>query len=419
MAALGGSGLELYLGLSKNPFSSISILDMDNPLELFVPLQPDEDLGYLVDEALRMVGSAFVAITGPPGSGRSIRLEATYWKFSAEGGTPILYEVSPIEGPDAIDDVLNTAYGLSRGVKRALKKALLGADELSLKELEEIRISPARAGETLAGYLESVAPAALLLDDVHNMMFVEPRWSFFFFEMIRELVSIMGPGMLVAMTCSEEAFARISRRHPALISRLHERIRIPLLSDKDAVSLVSKRIEMVRTREPEWPLDPFEEEAVALANRIAAGNPKKLMELLSKVVDAAVVLGRTRIDAALVSQVAEADRPILRVVERAPERMRREMEVILRKFEGGPVSLEKVAMETEVPPQEEWSRLEALVAAGLLAKDESGRYYVPRSALESKEGKSEEKRREKKVSRSVMKIVRMRAGSSWRRRRSE
>ncbi len=424
MSRLPGVGgtLELLLGLRRNPFVESSLLGMESPLSLLVETEIDPPLYSYVEDALSGMGSAFVAITGPPGSGRSFRLACIAQRCGEEGARHILYEVNPLEGPDAIDDLLNLAYLESRSVKKKLRKLILGESDLSEEELERLRTSPAEAGEALVDFLSSVKPVALLLDDVQNALMEGGRWSFFFFEMIRELVSLMGDGMFVAMTTSDEAFSYLERKHPALVSRLHERISLGPLSDDLAIQLVSKRLESARSREPEWPLDPVEEEAVRAANAAAQGNPKRLLEILAKAVDAAAILGRTRITEEIIDQVVSADAPLLRLLERVPPRLRRDVWALVKKFDGGPVEIRRVATEVEIPTSLEYPRLESLVAMGVLAKDKSGRYYVPRRVLEAPpdatgEGREEERLERRigppggrKVSKSFLRLLRKRRG---------
>ncbi|MDK2384856.1 MAG: hypothetical protein QI199_08670, partial [Candidatus Korarchaeota archaeon] len=252
------------------------------------------------------------------------------------------------------------------------------------------------------------------------------RWSFFFFEMIREIVSVMPEGILVVMAMSDEAYEELDKRFPALTSRVHERIALPPLTDDEAISLVSKRLSKFRAREPESPLDPLTEDVVLAANRIAEGNPARLLELLSKSLDVAVILGRSRVDMYVFDKVLDAEKEILEYVKKAPPKMRRELDLILRNFNGGPVGLEKVAIEAEVPISLAYARLEALVVTGLLEKDRAGRYYVPKEALRARpkdEEKEEEKpekvkrakrdRPTKRVTRSIIKLKRLKKGLWW------
>jgi len=308
--------------------------------------------------------------------------------------------VNPLEGPDAIDDLLSFTYERSRSLKKALKKIVLGMSELSEEELERLRRSPAQVGEALVDYLEPIRPVALLLDDAHNMLLTGDRWSFFFFESIRELVSVMPEGIMVVMAMSPDAFTALKKRHPALVSRLHDTIKLEPLSDEQAIQIVERRLAIVRSRESESPLDPFTEEAISTANQYARGVPKRLMEILSLSLEAAVALRRTRVTEVIVEDVMAPERPILEFLERVPQRLRKEVEVLLRDFGGGPVPLEKLALAAEVPPDEEYRRLESLVGAGILLKDAAGMYYISKDVLESaipEEAKKEAKKKPKEV----------------------
>jgi len=426
VSAASPSHYHQLLGLYRNPFLRSSIIELEDPSAIFSKQWVDDILDSLAAEAMSGVASAFVALTGPPGSGRSLRLHLLKYSYARADLEAIYQEVSVVEGPDIIDSLLTTSYERSRSITKALKKVLLGMPEsLTDEELLQLKSSPAEAGRMIVKALDSIAPSALLLDDVHNMMYADERWSFFFFEMIREIVSVMPEGILVVMSMSDESYEELDKRFPALTSRVHERIALPPLTDEEAISLVSKRLSRFRAREPQSPLDPLTEDVVISANRVAEGNPAKLLELLSKSLDVAVILGRSRVDMYVFDKVLDAEREIMDYVKKAPPKMRRELEIILKNFNGGPVGLEKVAIEAEVPISLAYSRLEALVVTGMLEKDRSGRYYVPREALRAKpvsEEKEEEKPQKakkkkesarKRITRSVLKLKRLKKGLWW------
>ncbi len=409
------------LGLHRNPFLRSSIIELEDPSAIFSKQWVDDILDSLAAEAMSGVASAFVALTGPPGSGRSLRLHLLNYSYTKADLEAIYQEVSVVEGPDVVDDLLISSYERSRSVAKALKKVLLGMPEgLTDEELIQLKSSPADAGKMIVRALDSIAPSALLIDDVHNMMYADERWSFFFFEMIREVVSLMPEGILVVMAMSDESYEELDKKFPALTSRVHERISLPPLTDEEAVSLVSKRLSRFRSREPESPLDPLTEEVVISANRVAEGNPSKLLDLLSKSLDVAVILGRNKVDMYVFDKVLDADKEVMDYVKRAPQKMRRELELILKSFNGGPVDLEKIAIEAEIPISLAYSRLEALVVTGLLEKDKSGRYFVPKEYLrvssitekkeEEKIEKPKERKTRKRISKSVLKLKRIRKG---------
>lgn len=420
MSSVSPSYYQKLFGLTRNPFLRSSLIELEDPTSIFSKQWVDDVLDSLAAETMSGVASAFVTITGPPGSGRSLRLHIlrySYHKADLEG---IYQEISAVEGPDVIDSILSTVYERSRGVSKALKKILLGMPEtLTEEELLNLKASPADAGDMIVRSLNSIAPTALLLDDVHNMLYTDERWSFFFFEMVREIVSVMPEGILIVAAMSDEAYEEIDKRFPALTSRVHERISIPPLTDDEAVNLVARRLNVFRSRIPEFPLEPLSEEVVVSANRVVEGVPGKLLDILSKSLEVAAILGRRRVDMYVFDKVLESENEVIDYVKRAPPRMRRELEIVLRSFHGGPVTLEKVAMEAEIPISIAYSKLEALVVSGLLEKDRAGRYYVPKESLrtESREEVKKEDRpkreEQRKLPRSILKLKRERRGFLW------
>ncbi|MCD6243601.1 MAG: ATP-binding protein, partial [Candidatus Korarchaeota archaeon] len=213
MSTASPSNYAQLLGLYRNPFLRSSIIELEDPTAIFSKQWIDDILDSLAAEAMSGVASAFVALTGPPGSGRSLRLHLLNYSYNTADLESIYQEISVVEGPDIIDDLLVTSYGVSRSITKSLKKVLLGMPEsLTDEELQQLKTSPAEAGRMIIRSLDSVAPSALLLDDVHNMMYTDERWSFFFFEMIREIVSVMPEGILVVLAMSDEAYEELDKK---------------------------------------------------------------------------------------------------------------------------------------------------------------------------------------------------------------
>ncbi|MEM2490276.1 MAG: hypothetical protein QW353_04740 [Candidatus Korarchaeum sp.] len=423
LSSVSPSYYQKLFGLTRNPFLRSSLIELEDPTSIFSKQWVDDVLDSLAAETMSGVASAFVTITGPPGSGRSLRLHTLRYSYHRADLEGIYQEISAVEGPDAIDSILSTVYERSRGVSKALKKILLGMPEtLTEDELLQLKASPADAGDMVVRSLNSISPTALLLDDVHNMLYTDERWSFFFFEMVREIVSVMPEGILIVAAMSDEAYEEIDKRFPALTSRVHERIAIPPLTDEEAINLVSRRLSAFRSRVPELPLEPLSEEVVVAANRLVEGIPGKLLDILSKSLEVAAILGRSRVDTYVFDKVMESEVEVIDYVKKAPQRMRKELEIILRNFNGGPVVLEKVAIEAEIPVSIAYSRLEALVVSGLLEKDKAGRYYVPRDAMkierkeerEIKEDKFRKKEEDqRRIPRSILRLKRARKGFFW------
>jgi hypothetical protein len=414
LRSVSPSYYQKLFGLTRNPFLRSSLVELEDPTSIFSKQWVDDVLDSLAAETMSGVASAFVTITGPPGSGRSLRLHLLRYSYHRAELEGIYQEISAVEGPDAIDSILSTVYERSRGISKALKKLFLGMpDTLTEEELLNLKASPADAGDMIVKSLNSIAPTALLLDDVHNMLYTDERWSFFFFEMLREIVSVMPEGILIVTAMSDEAYDEVDKRFPALTSRVHERITIPPLTDDEAINLVSRRLSAFRSRIPEAPLEPLTEEVIIAANRLAEGIPGKLLDFLAKSLEVATILGRSRVDMYVFDKVMDSEAEILDYIKRAPPRMRRELEIIIRNFNGGPVILEKVAIEAETPVSIAYSRLEALVVAGLLEKDRAGRYYVPREAMRierKEEPKIDMKKEERQrgISKSILRLKRAR-----------
>lgn len=122
---------------------------------------------------------------------------------------------------------------------------------------------------------------------------------------------------------------------------------------------------------------PLEEEVVVKINELIEGNPRRLLRLLGRAVDLAVLLGKRRVDMDVLDSILKVDAPKFNYVKKCVEKYKGELFVLVEEFDGGPAGLEAIAEALEATPSEERTRLEAMVIAGLIEKDAAGRYYVP------------------------------------------
>jgi hypothetical protein len=370
------------LGLSRNPFTRNPLLEESDPIRIFSKQESDSLLEPLVDEALSNVGSSFLVITGSMGSGRTMRLRVISQIFRENGASSMYYPTEPMIGQQIVEEIILMAYRNYRGIDKALKKTIFGtSDQLTKEEMNEIISSASNAGKVVVKSLKSTRPSCILLDDIHNVFFTDESWIFFIFEMIREVVSNMPEGSILAMTSGREAFDEIERRFPALSSRIHDIIRVEPLRDHETISLVSKRVDLVKSRNFQSPLGPIDQEVVVEANKIAHGNPARLLSILERAVDLAVVLGKSTIDMRILDSIMETEGPLLDLLSGLPAEIKDTMEVIIRKFDGGPVSVGDVAVEIELPVSKTFSRLETIVTKNLLKRNSSGNYLVPEDII--------------------------------------
>ncbi len=384
------------LGVSANPFARSYLVEEADPFNLFVKQEIDFLLDPLIGEALSKVGSSFVALTGDPGSGRSLRLRVASKVFKDNEAFPMEYPVEPVMmGHDLIKEIILLSYENYKGVGKVLRKTLLGVGELTEEELEEIMASPSSAGRTIIKALASNKPSCLLMDDVHNVLFLEDEWIFYFFEMLREVASNLPDGSLVMLTCNGEAFGEIEKKFPALVSRMHEKLEIPPLADHEAISLVSKRIELFKVRPFSSPLGPLSEEVVIRANKLANGNPARLLSYLEKAVDLAIVLTSDRVDIGIFEKIEERELPLMDFLRSLPEGSRDVVRLIAEKYGGGPVTLNEIALDMEIPVSKAFSKIESLVIYGILRKDPQGKYFLPKEFLVQGKKRKEEVSKEK------------------------
>ena len=366
---------EKTLGLKGNPFKRLAPLDPKEATLLFVKQEQDRLLLAMIAEAISGSGSTFVALTGPKGCGRTHRLMVMQDFIARADGSPMYFDISLTSGSGLIDQLVRVAVQRSGSITRAMKKAVLGyKDVIPEEELAEIRTSPVRVGEVVLDTLVGKKPSALLLDEVHVALQLDDYWRFIFFESIREIVSSIPEGIFVAISLSNGAFDAIDKNFPALTSRLHHRFHIPALTDEEASDMVEKRLKAYSARRKHESL--IDRELMAEMNRLAGGNPRSLLRLLSRSTDLAVLLNRRKITKEIFDQIMKPRLLAMEYVKSAPEGFRRELSVIVEEFDGGPVEPDILANEMEIATKEEITRLEAMVIAGLIEKDRVGRYFV-------------------------------------------
>ena len=379
---------EKLLGLKRNPFKALSLISPEEASSLFVKQEGDGLLLAMVAETIAGSGSAFIALTGPKGSGRTHRLMVIEDTIEKAGGEVLYFDVAMASGPDILDRLVKTAMSLSAGITVKIKRGLLGYSKtIPEEELEEIRSSPVKIGDIILGALVKHRPAAILLDGLHNAIQMGEYWRFIFFEAIREIVSSMPEGIVVAMAMSNGTYEKVDENFPALSSRLHHRFYMHPLTDEEALILVEKRVRAYQVHRSSQ--IPFDEEVITKVNELVEGNPRRLLKLLGRTVDLAVLLGKRRIDMDVLGSILKVDEPKFEYIKGAVEKYKNELFVLIEEFDGGPTELEAIAEAMEATPSEERTRLEAMVVAGLIEKDSAGRYYIPPDRFLKKEEKKE------------------------------
>jgi len=367
---------EKLLGLKRNPFKALSLISPEEASSLFVKQEGDGLLLAMIAETIAGSGSAFIALTGPKGSGRTHRLMVIEDTIEKAGGEVLYFDVAMASGPDILDRLIKTAMSLSAGITVKIKRGLLGYSEtVPEEELEEIRSSPVKIGDIILSALVKHRPAAILLDGLHNAIQMGEYWRFIFFEAIREIVSSMPEGIVVAMAMSDGTYEKVDENFPALSSRLHHRFFMHPLTNEEALMLVEKRVRAYQVQRSSQM--PLEEEVVVKANELIEGNPRRLLKLLGRAVDLAVLLGKRRVDTDVFDSILKVDAPKFDYVKKSTEKYKEELFILVEEFDGGPAELEAIAEVMEATPSEERTKLEAMVIAGLIEKDAAGRYYVP------------------------------------------
>ncbi|RLG51062.1 MAG: hypothetical protein DRO00_07780, partial [Thermoproteota archaeon] len=107
---------EKLLGLKRNPFKALSLISPEEASSLFVKQEGDGLLLAMIAETIAGSGSAFIALTGPKGSGRTHRLMVIEDTIEKAGGEVLYFDVAMASGPDILDRLIKTAMSLSAGI---------------------------------------------------------------------------------------------------------------------------------------------------------------------------------------------------------------------------------------------------------------------------------------------------------------
>lgn len=376
MSVFPSTYIKLF-GLRGNPFTSEIILEPSTAAELFVHQACDVPVDPLITETVTGEGCSFINIVGPPGSGRTMRLRYLQDKISRYGGLPIYISVNVATGPEIITTVVNRVLVMARSMKTKIFKALnIPVTQVYQKRFQIGKSTPSEVGDLILSNLKGSRPCALLIDDVYNIYFVDRYWTFYFYEMIRQVVSSMPEGIIVALTFSPESYKEVESQFPALISRVHEKIVIPPLSDQEALSLIIKRLAIYRTRKSPSKTYPFTEGCIFECNKYVDGVPQNLLKLLGKLLDMAAVSGVKQVDTRLLKDYLREKEWYSKIIEKVGAEYKSLLRFLFEKYPDRPFELDKIAMQLEIPVPQAYTYIEELIAKGIINRSSGNRYIL-------------------------------------------
>jgi len=294
-------------GLTGNPFRDL-ISETAGDAEVYhVNLDVDVPLQRIKDEVLDKENRAMVAIVGAIGAGKTERLRLALAESQRRKTKAIFVSITPTAAKnwkDIADGIVAATEigGFSRIFNPP--KWLRGVTTLQAagKKPVESKVAAAAIGEALNG----MAPAFLLLNDLHNLT---PQTEIDRFALfLQELNDVIKPGVLVMFGCYANFFLALGTKHPALASRVSRTITLPTLTDEQASLLIAKKLLGKRIVEALDPLFPFDNEAIQILNKGSFGNPRKLLELADLALEQGIANRNYRIDGEVALASLEARR---------------------------------------------------------------------------------------------------------------
>jgi len=285
-SAPGTPGAYDRFGLLGNPFRDLASEGLSD-VELFhVNLPVDESLAPIKEEVFAKENKTVVAIIGNQGAGKTERLLLASSEGTARGAYVVYYDISEKVSwvlPGLAQRMLDGASlgGFSKIFSappwyRAL--APLAKPATSAKGYD-----PIAAGKALAAALNARAPSFLLLNDLHNLATVPEADAFA--KTLQELFDSIQPGVLVMFGSFPGYFAALSKKYPALVSRINRTVFLPTMSTEEAGLMLAKKLLAKRLVESLDPLYPFDRPSVEALNASAMGNPRRLLELADRALE--------------------------------------------------------------------------------------------------------------------------------------
>jgi len=210
--------------------------------------------------------------------------------------------------------------------------------------------------------------SCLILDELENLVSAPEEDLISFFEVLRQFISDMPSSSLFIMACTKEGAEQVKKANPAFVMRLHR-----ILDELVEKRLATERIDPEKVLNPIY---PFDESGISYVNKMIKGNPRLLLRMLHTIISAAVKDELIEIiDDRFISELMTTPSSLEEYILKVPQDLRDLVTLIIRKFNGGPVSYIEISKETKLSPTTIYENLKELVSMGLMA-NEKGKFEV-------------------------------------------
>jgi len=371
--------------LRANPFSKLSSEGIKNIDDIHVFQDIDSKIKELLSEVINKKSSVAFALVGDLGSGKTQRLKGIH-RLMEKAGFSIYIKIDTNDIIKIIKDIFSVFYYMKEDKKGRFQKIKDKFDRALGKELEfddiwlleKGKFKSTDIGNKLKKYMSEFEVSCLILDELENLITAPEEDLISFFEVLRQFISDMPDSSLFVMATTKEGAEQIKKANPAFVMRLHRILEVEPLTDEKAVELVEKRVAAERI-DPEKnlnPVYPFDESGIKYVNKMIKGNPRLLLRMLHTVLSAAVKDELIEIiDDRYISELMTTPSSVEEYILKVPQDLRDLVTLIIKKFNGGPVSYIEIAKETKLSPTMIYESLKELVGMGLMA-NEKGKFEV-------------------------------------------
>lgn len=365
--------------LATNPFLALSSESIKNIEDIHVSTTTDAKIAQALSHVLQHE-AVCLCLVGELGSGKTQRLHGIANLIQSQGGYALYRKSDASDVYLVAEEIFGNFYTYPEEPTLAEKIISLFRRRRKkrnvLAELKDKTFDSTFLGERLKKEMGRYKPSALLLDEIENLMEGDHAQLILFFEMLRTYISDLPPTSLFVCATTPQGYIKVKELFPAFISRFHYIVDTQRLTAEKACELVAKRLVGARNRELVDPLFPFDTASIALANDIARGNPRFLLRILQIVVtEAAREKFADKIDDRFISRTIKAPTTIQEYLSKVPSDLREIVSLIVKKYNGGPVSIIQISKDTKTTVTTAYMLLGELVQLRLL-EESKGKYEV-------------------------------------------
>jgi len=360
--------------LTCNPFTSLSSESFGEVGDLHVWLPEDEALMREVLSSVSGGRKKLFIISGPFGFGKTERLLLLKEFLESRGVFCIYKKIDTYDVFRNINDIINCLEDRKhvRLIKK-IKSVILGVKEKPLPNDIDV------LSDTLINRLSAFSSSAIFLDEVENITVVRRMDTDLFIQFLENIISSKRNITLV-LACIPKALNILRAFYPSLIEKASIYHLRPLTL-KDAISLVSKRLSLFRSKPSSDPLFPFTVDSIKSAYKLTTGNPRRMIKILRSAL--IIFLSSSNLPAVtkeIIYNAARIESPEIKPVIDIPPDKLSILKTLLKSFKNEKFTYISASRLLRKLPTETHELLEDLVREGFLEKDNS-KYRLPSNII--------------------------------------